>query len=135
MKKLVVFGVVVVAAVFFVKLFKQTDMKAFETNTQTRVEKMFKNLESGNTADAQEAMGLWRVGHPELASEDIENAFLAFLAEKDLRRVKVKSYALVSTELIDGEDTVNRHIILACKVNGKKLKLKVRHKLPLEWVD
>ena len=92
MKKFLI-AVVVLAAAGLVG-FKKLDNSAFERNSRLRVENMLKNLQTGRLADEQEAIGYWRVGHPEAATEASVSAFARFRAEGSLG--EVKSFSIVS---------------------------------------
>jgi hypothetical protein len=133
-KKLVVIGGVIALIVFGVRTFKSTDQKAFHDFSIQRVQNLFDNLSSGNTADQQDAMGYWRVGHPEPANAEKWTAFERFMEKKDLP-MRVASYDYVSSELVDGDDVVNRYVRLSCRVDGRELGMIIRHKMPIEWAD
>lgn len=131
-KKLLVVGGLIALIVLGVRYFKHTDQKAFHDFSKDRVEKLFDNLKSGRTADEQDAMGYWRVGHPEPASSEKFTAFEKFMEKKNLP-MRVQSYEYLSSELVDGDDVVNRYVRLTCRVDGRELAMIIRHKLPIEW--
>ena len=135
LKKLIIVGVIIVAIIFGVQYFKKTDQRAFHTFSVERVQNLFDNLESGRTADQQDAIGYWRVGHPEATDEGKLTRFENFMNKKGLNSIKIKSYEYVSSELIDGDDVVNRYVLLRCKVEGRDLSMIIRHKMPIEWAD
>ncbi len=128
-KFLIIMAVLAVAAFFG---YKKLDGRALEANSRTRVESMLKNLQSGSLADEQEAMGYWRIGHPEAASESNVNAFARFRNEGPLG--EVKSFAIVSTQLTPASSATGRSVEITVDVNGKPLRLRARHKEPLEWI-
>lgn len=134
LKKLLIIGCLVALIIFGVRYFKNTDQQVFHEVSVDRVQKMFDNLESGRTADKQDAMGYWRVGHPEGASQEILAAFEAFLEKKGLPR-QIQSYEYVSSELIDGDDMVNRYVLLKCRIEGWDLSMIIRHKIPIQWAN
>lgn len=133
-KKLFFVAVVVALIVFGVRYFKDTDQGAFHEYSKDRVQNMFDNLKSGQSADMQDAMGYWRVGHPEPASQDQLAKFESFLGRKGLSR-QVRSYEYVSSELVDGDDVTNRYVLLRCRVDGHDLGVIVRHKTTIQWAD
>ena len=128
-KFLIVIAVLAVAGFFG---YKKLDGRALEENSRTRVEGMLTSLRSGSLADEQEAIGYWRVGHPEAASEANANAFARFRAEGPL--AEVKSFTIVSTQLIPASSADARSVEITVDVNGKPLRLRARHKQPLEWI-
>ena len=130
MKKFILF--LVVAGVLAVQGYKILDRKADERNSRERISKMFERLQSGSLADEQEAIGYWRVGHPESASEETANAFARFRARKGLR--KIETYAITSSHVVDGSGAA-RSIEFVCLVNGRELRIRARHGFPLEWID
>jgi hypothetical protein len=134
MKRLVVIGGIAALVVFGVQYFKKTDRKAFQEHSKERVQKLFDNLKSGRTADQQDAVGYWRVGHPEGTTEAKLQDFERFLKEKNIP-MKIKSYEFVSSELVEGEDVVNRYVLLNCKVDDRSLSMMIRHKTPIRWAD
>ena len=135
LKKLIIVGVIIAAIVFGVQYFKKTDQRAFHTFSVDRVQKLFDNLQSGGTADQQDAVGYWRVGHPEATNESNLTMFENFMEKKGLSSIKVGSYEYVSSELVDGDDVVNRYVRLDCRVEGRDLSMIIRHKTPIEWAD
>lgn len=132
LKKLVMAGVVIGLLIYGVKYFKETDQGAFHKVSVDRVEKLFANLESGAISDEEEAIAYFFVGHPAPASQDSEKAFLEFLNEKGLSK-KNGSYEFISSELVDGDDVLNRYVRLECKVQGHKLTMNIYNKAPLMW--
>lgn len=131
MKKFLIF--VVVLAIVGFQGYKILDRRAFEENSRKRVEGMFENLKSGNLADEQDAIGYWRVGHPEAASQDSVNSFARFRSAGNFGAVQ--SFGIVSTETGAASDSYARYIDLTCQVNGKTLRIRARHHQPLEWVN
>jgi len=132
LKKLVFVGVVIGLIIYGVKYFKETDQRAFHEHSVNRVEMVFANLESGSISDEEEAIAYFFVGHPDPASEDSEKAFLQFLGEKSLSK-KNGSYEYISSELVDGNDVLNRFVRLKCKVQGRELTMNIYNKAPLMW--
>jgi hypothetical protein len=132
LKKLIILGAAIAGVVLFVQFFKSTDERAFHDYAKDRVQKTFDSLKSGKIADQQDAIGYWRIGHPEPATEGALNSFEKFLAEKQLT-LRVGSYQYVSSEVVDGEDQVNRSVRLVCMVDGKRLTLTVRQGHALDW--
>jgi hypothetical protein len=132
LKKLVMVGVVIGLIIYGVKYFKETDQRAFHEFSVDRVENVFANLESGSISDEEVAIAYFFVGHPAPASEDSEKAFLQFLNEKGLSK-KNGSYEFISSELVDGDDVLNRYVRLKCKVQGHKLTMNIYNKAPLMW--
>ena len=130
MKKFLIVIAVLAVAVFFG--YKRLDGRALEANSRGRVEGMLKSLQSGTLADEQEAIGYWRVGHPEAANEANANAFARFRAEGALG--VVTSYAVVSSVLVPGSSADTRSVEIAVNINGKPFRLRARHKQPLEWI-
>lgn len=130
MKKFLIVTVVL-AAVGFVG-FKKLDNSALERSSKQRVEGMLKGLQSGSLADEQDAIGYWRVGFPEATTEAATNAFGRFRSEGGL--AEVKSFSVVSTQLVPGTDTVARAVEVTAEINGKTVRLRARHKQPLEWI-
>jgi len=134
LKKLVIIGGVIAVIVMGVGYFKKTDQRAFHEFSRARVQNLFDSLKSGGTADQQDAMGYWRVGHPEPASSEKFTAFEKFLEKKGVP-MRVSSYEYLSSELVDGDDVVNRYVRLRCRVDGRELGMVIRQKLPIEWAD
>jgi FtsZ-interacting cell division protein ZipA len=134
LKKLLIIAGLIAVIVFGVQYFKKTDQRAFHVNSKDRVQKLFDNMKSGRTADQQDAMGYWRVGHPETASSEKITAFERFLEKKDLP-MQISSYEYVSSELVNGNDVVNRYVLLTCEVDGRELSMIIRHKMPIEWAS
>ena len=134
LKKLVIIGGVIAVIIMGVGYFKKTDQRAFHEFSRARVQNLFDSLKSGGTADQQDAMGYWRVGHPEPASSEKFTAFEKFLEKKGVP-MRVSSYEYLSSELVDGDDVVNRYVRLRCRVDGRELGMVIRQKLPIEWAD
>lgn len=134
LKKLLFIGILVALIVYGVKYFKQTDQHAFHELSKERAQKMFDNLKSGRSADQQDAIGYWRVGHPEGTDQVNLQAFKHFLETKGLS-MDVQKYEYVSSELFSGDDTANRFVRLECKADGHKLSMDIRFKEPIEWAD
>ena len=132
LKKLVMVAVVIGLIIYGVKYFKETDQRAFLAFSVDRVENVFANLESGSISDEEEAIAYFFVGHPAPASEDSETAFLQFLKDKGLSK-KNGSYEYISSELVDGDDVLNRFVRLKCKVQGRELTMNIYNKAPLIW--
>jgi len=132
LKKLVMVGVVVGLIIYGVKYFKETDQRAFHQYSVERVEKVFANLDSGAISDEEEAIAYFFVGHPAPASEDSEKAFLKFLKDKGLSK-KNGSYEYISSELVDGDDVLNRYVSLKGKIQGHELTIRIYNKYPLQW--
>ena len=134
LKKLVILGVVIAGVVLFVQYMKGTDEQAFHNYAKERVQNTFESLKGRSTADEQDAIGYWRIGHPEPATEGALSSFEKFLAQKDLT-MDVGSYEYVSSEVLAGQDQVNRSVRLTCRVDGKRLTLIVRQGYPLDWAS
>jgi hypothetical protein len=132
LKKLVMVGVVIGLIIYGVNYFKETDQRAFHEFSVDRVENVFANLDSGSISDEEVAIAYFYVGHPAPASMDSEKAFLEFLNEKGLSK-KNGSYEYISSELVDGDDVLNRYVRLQCKVQGHKLTMNIYNKVPLMW--
>ena len=66
------------------------------------------------------------------ATEAATNAFGRFRSEGGL--AEVKSFSVVSTQLVPGTDTVARAVEVTAEINGKTVRLRARHKQPLEWI-
>lgn len=133
-KRLLIIGVLIALIVFGVRYFKNTDQNVFHEVSRDRVQNLFDNLKSGRSADMQDAMGYWRVGHPEAASQEQLAKFESFLGKKGLSR-QVNSYEYVSSELVDGGDVVNRYVLLKCRIEGHDLAMIIRHHMPIQWAD
>ncbi len=131
MKKILLF--VVIAGVVVVQGYKVLDRKAEERNAQQRVSLMFERLKTGVLADEQEAIGYWRVGHPEATDESMVSAFSAFRKERGIGRVE--TFSIVSSQLFEGAEAQLRYVDFLCTVNGRQLRIRARHKLPLEWIN
>ena len=134
LKKLLIVGGVILAIILGIQYFKKTDQRAFHDLSKGRVQNLFDNLKSGRTADEQDAMGYWRVGHPETATEANLRSFERFMEAKSLP-TQIKTYEFISSELVAGDDVVNRHVRLECKVDGQRLSMVIHHKLPIEWAN
>ena len=134
MKKLIALLVAIGAIYAVVTIFKSTDKKAFLKVSQERVENLWSNMQSGGTADLQDAIGYWYVGHPITVDGQLLRKFEKFIDRKGIPE-KIGSYAVVSAELVDGDDVVNRFVRVVTVVNGETYTLKVPHKLPIEWLD
>ena len=134
MKKLIALLVAIGAIYAVVTIFKSTDKKAFLKVSQERVENMWSNMQSGGTADLQDAIGYWYVGHPITVDGQLLRTFEKFIDRKGIPE-KIGSYAVVSAELVDGDDVVNRFVRVVTVVNGETYTLKVPHKFPIEWLD
>jgi len=132
LKKLVMVGVVIGLIIYGVKYFKETDQRAFHQYSVDRVEKVFANLDSGAISDEEEAIAYFFVGHPAPASQDSEKAFLQFLKDKGLSK-KNGSYEYISSELVDGDDVLNRYVSLKAKIQGHDLTIRIYNKYPLQW--
>lgn len=132
LKKLVMVGVVIGLIVYGVKYFKGTDQRAFHQYSVDRVEKVFSNLESGSLSDEEEAIAYFFVGHRDSATVQSELAFKRFLKEKGLSN-KSSSYEYISSELVNGDDVLNRYVRLKCKVEGQELTMNIYNKVPLMW--
>ncbi len=132
LKKLVMVGVVIGLIIYGVKYFKETDQRAFHQYSVDRVEKVFANLDSGAISDEEEAIAYFFVGHPASASQDSEKAFLQFLKDKGLSK-KNGSYEYISSELVDGDDVLNRYVSLKAKIQGHDLTIRIYNKYPLQW--
>lgn len=113
--------------------YKVLDRKAEERNARQRVSLMFERLKSGTLADEQDAIGYWRVGHPEPATEASANEFSRFRSERNLGRVE--SFTLLSSQLVELGDASQRHVDIICTVNGHQLKIRAVHTFPLQWID
>jgi hypothetical protein len=131
MKKLIL--AVVVLAVAGFQIYKVTDRKAFEENSRKRVLSMMESLQRDTIPDEQDAIGYWRIGHPEVAREENVNAFARFRATGGLG--PVKTFSIVSSQLVDASDTYARYVEITCMVNGKQLRIRARHHQPLEWAS
>ena len=131
MKKFLI--VVVVLGIVAVQGYKILDRKADERNARQRVSLMFERLKSGTLADEQDAIGYWRVGHPEAASQETANLFARFRGERNIGRVD--SYSFVSSKLVEGGDASQRYVDIDCTVNGRPLRLRATHAFPLQWID
>jgi len=134
MKKLIALLVAIGAIYAVVTIFKSTDKNAFLKVSQERVENMWSNMQSGGTADLQDAIGYWYVGHPITVDGQLLRKFEKFIDRKGIPE-KIGSYAVVSAELVDGDDVVNRFVRVVTVVNGETYTLKVPHKFPIEWLD
>jgi hypothetical protein len=130
-KKFLLFAAIV--GIIVVQGYKVLDRKAEERNAHQRVSLMFERLKTGILADEQEAIGYWRVGHPESPSDETANAFAKFRGQRNLSRIE--SYSIVSSQLIEGNVALGRHVDFQCVVNGRPLRIRATHKLPLEWLD
>lgn len=131
MKKFLVVVIVLGFAAFYG--YKILDRKADERHARERVSLMFERLKSGTLADEQDAIGYWRVGHPEVASEASANDFARFRGARQIGRVQ--SFNLVSSAVVEGSDAFQRHVDIVCNVNGRPLKIRATHGFPLEWSD
>ena len=131
MKKFLLFVVVVGIAAF--QGYKSLDRKAEERNARERIGLMFERMKSGSVPDEQDAIGYWRVGHPETASGETANAFAKFRGERSLSRVD--SYSIGSSQVVEGGDAAQRHVDVTCTVNGRELKIRAVHNFPLQWID
>ncbi len=131
MKKFLLIAVVLGVVAF--QGYKILDRKAEERNARQRIATMFERLKGGTLADEQEAIGYWRVGHPEVPSEESVNLFARFRAKRGLG--KIESYTVVSSRVAEGGDTSQRFIDFVCTVNGREVKIRARHGQPLEWID
>jgi hypothetical protein len=131
MKKFLVIVIVLGFAAF--QGFKILDRKAEERNARERVSLMFERLKTGVLADEQDAIGYWRVGHPEPASDSSANEFGRFRSQGKLGRIE--SFTLVSSRLYELNDASQRHVDIVCTVNGRQVKIRAVHGLPLEWID
>lgn len=125
--------VVIVLGIAAFQGFKVLDRKADERNARQRVSLMFERLKSGTLADEQDAIGYWRVGHPEAASEGTANEFSRFRAEGKLG--KVESFTLLSSQVVEGSDASQRHVDVVFDVNGQQRKIRAVHAFPLKWID
>ena len=130
MKKFLIVLAVLAVAGFFG--YKKLDSRALEAHSRERVEGMLKGLQAGTLADEQEAMGYWRIGHPEPASDANANAFARFRGEGQLG--EVKSFTIVSTQLIPASSATGRSVEISATINGKPVRLRAKHKQPLEWI-
>ncbi len=93
---------------------------------------MFDNLKSGSLADEQDAIGYWRIGHPEVANSESVAAFGRFRSEGSLGAIQ--SFSLVSSQVVAASDSYARSAEVTCQVNGKTVRIRARHKQPLEWI-
>lgn len=136
MKKLVLIGGVIALVIGFVLYFKTMDKKAFERTSCERVEKFFESLKYDDVGHEGDAHGLWYQGSPgPLNDELLIDAFYTFLREGGVWIGDVKNYEFVSSELIGGEDVVNRYVEVRCKVNGRDRIVIVKQRMPLTWGD
>jgi hypothetical protein len=134
MKKVIIIGAVVVIAVFAVQYFKKTDKETFLNYSRTRVDKMLYGIQSQKTALEQESIGYWYKGSPKIAvNESLSNSFNAFKKQKGIYRFS--NYEVLSAELFNGDDVVNRYVEVRFEVDGKELGLIVRHGKTMEWID
>ncbi len=125
--------VVVALALVGFQGYKILDRRAFEENSRKRVQGMFDSLRTGVLADEQEAIGYWRVGHPEASNEENANAFARFRSAGKLGAIQ--SFELVSSQVVAASDSYARSVEITCEVNGKTLRLRARHHQPLEWIN
>lgn len=132
LKNLVVIGVVIAGIFVALKLFRGTDVNAFHNMAKERVETIFVNLQDG--ADQQKAIGFWRKGGNEPATEGALDSFEKWLAKKNLK-MKIESYNYVSSDVVDGEDVLNRYVIVNFRVDGRPFSVQVRQGSPVEWAD
>lgn len=131
MKKFLLIVIVLGFAAF--QGYKILDRKADERNARQRVSLMFERLKSGTLADEQDAIGYWRVGHPEAATQESANEFERFRSEGKLGRVE--SFTLVSSQIVELGDASQRHVDIVCNVNGHPLKIRAVHAFPLKWIN
>jgi hypothetical protein len=134
LKKLVAVGVLVAGVYFALQFFKQTDTKAFHSMAKIRVETIFENLKGRPSDDPQKAIGFWRIGGNEPASDATLRSFERWLEEKNLR-MKIGSYEYLSSRMVNEEDVVGRHAIVNFKVDGRTLSVAVRQGSPVEWAN
>lgn len=133
-KKLVLFGGLIVLVICAVLYFKGMDKRAFERTSCERVEMLFDNLKFDDTDHEGVAGGIWFKGTPNpLNDSGLLDVFYRFLREGGLWLGEVKTYEFVSSELVNGEDVVNRYVEVRCKVNGKDKVVIVKQRLPLTW--
>ena len=134
MKKLIIIVLVIGAAIAGVKVFKMKDKETFTKYSLKRVERMLYGIKEKDTALEQEAIGYWLNGSPKTAmNEQISRGFDDFKKEKGIYRIS--SYEVLSAELINGDDQVNRYVEVRFKADGKELGVIVRHKRTMEWMD
>lgn len=131
MKKFLLIVIILGFAAF--QGYKVLDRKADERHARQRVSLMFERLKSGTIADEQDAIGYWRVGHPEPASEASANDFARFRGGRKLGRVE--SFTLLSSQIVERGDASQRQVDIICNVNGQQLKIRAVHASPLQWID
>lgn len=133
LKKLVIVAVVIAAVVLALKLYRDMDARAFETQSRDRVEKVFNNLTSGRSSDEEYAIKAWLTGGTILAfSAKDQDDFMRFLEEKGLGRT-ISSFELLSSEVMRADEVSARQVVVKVRVNDKPLTLIVRYKQPIEW--
>jgi hypothetical protein len=132
MRKFVVPAVVVVVVVLAVSHFKGLDKRAFHRFSRERVEKMLTSMKSGRSADLQDAMGYWYVGHPMPAEEMVYTQFETFLYDGGLS-TQIRDFEILDSELVNGNDVVNRYVRVDCRIDGKNKTMKLVHGSPISW--
>jgi hypothetical protein len=132
LKKLMILAVIIAGVFVALRLFKQTDVAAFDSSSKIRVQAIFDNLTGGPDADPQKAIGFWRIGGNEAATDASLTSFEKWLARKNLT-MKVGSYEFLSSRVENGEDVVNRYAIVTFRVDGRTLSVEVRQGSPVEW--
>ena len=134
LKKLAILAVIIAGVFFAVRFFKGTDVKAFHDMSKQRVQTIFDNLKGGPDADRQKAIGFWRKGGNEPATDGSLTSFEKWLARKNLK-MKIGTYEYVSSRVENGGDVVNRYAVVTFRVDGRRLTVNVRQGSPVEWAD
>jgi hypothetical protein len=128
-KVLFVALVVIVAGAYG---FRQLDTRAFEGHSRNRVQGMLASLQAEGLGGERDAVGYGRRGDPDAFDQDSYISFRRFRDDHPLE--SVRSFEVVSAEVVAASDTFARSVVVRCRVDGRPLCFPASLNEPLEWV-
>lgn len=131
MKKILFVALVVVVAGVYG--FRELDTRAFERHSRNRVQGMLASLQAGGRGGERDAVGYWRRGDPDGFDQDSYTSFRRFRDDHGLE--SIRSFEVVSAEVVAASDTFARSVVVRCRVDGRPVAFRARLNEPLEWID